>query len=337
MPIERPPKKPAPRIPIEPSVKYRPGTDPKRLEDWKTVANDFNVNVHYLIYFNFQTNNPDIVNWYLRNYVGCKRSRDGLNWAFSPEATPGVIYIPTQPFSFTEIVAPGPSGRNRLARYIDRIEENIEDSPSENWERRHFLLDIAEIAHISIAVAGALEESLVGLGIEVAGPFMTFAATWMSLGGAVLGAIDHRKQDEMLRGFSYGVVLGANGASAQWIRGSWFAQGQQFNDVNYPDYVNQFKLAYFSGLKVGLAYGRQLNGAEAAILMKMLSIKAQYGEDEYISYWDRAGGELPLMTFVKWKKENIASKHDGLGDRQKVDYYVDCAARFRRDFLPSPN
>lgn len=335
MPIERQPnpKKLAPRYPAGPNVAYRPGTDPKRLEDWKTVATDFKVNVEYLIYYNFQTNNPDIVNWYLKHYVGCTKTRDGLNWAFSPDMNPGLIYIPTEAFDFTEIIIPGVSGRNQLARYIDRMKEDIEGSESENWERRHFILDLAEAAHIAIGVAGA-ELGIASLGLEIAGPFMTLAGTFLSLGGAVLGAVEYKKQDQTLRGFSYGVVLGANGTSNQWIRSSWFRQGQYFSDVNYPEYVKQYESSYYSGLVHGIAYGRLLNGYEAAVLMKMLSSKAQRDEDDYIKYWDRPGGELPLAVFAKWKKEDFASKHEALGDSQKVDYFTDCAIKFRKDFLP---
>jgi hypothetical protein len=64
-------------------------------EDWGTVAKKFGVGVKELIYFNFMTDNPDEVNWYLHHYVGCKKvSPSGNNWMFSNDANPGVIYIP---------------------------------------------------------------------------------------------------------------------------------------------------------------------------------------------------------------------------------------------------
>ena len=64
-------------------------------EDWASVAAQYNVAVNDLIYFNFHTNVPEEVNWYLRRNVGCNVSNDGgLNWAFSSSATPGIIYIP---------------------------------------------------------------------------------------------------------------------------------------------------------------------------------------------------------------------------------------------------
>ena len=64
-------------------------------EDWASVAAQYNVKVDDLIYFNFHTNVPEEVNWYLRRNTGCNVSNDGgLNWAFSSSADPGFIYIP---------------------------------------------------------------------------------------------------------------------------------------------------------------------------------------------------------------------------------------------------
>jgi hypothetical protein len=64
-------------------------------EDWASVAAQYNVKVPDLIYFNFHTNDPEEVNWYLRRNTGCNVSNDGdQNWAFSSSADPGLIYIP---------------------------------------------------------------------------------------------------------------------------------------------------------------------------------------------------------------------------------------------------
>ena len=102
-PIERPPKgMPVPRnwglmqggIPYRPHGPVRPG-DTRPQEDWYTVAEKFSVGVKELIYFNFMTDDPDVVNWYLSHYVGCvKVSPSGNNWMFSNSANPGIIYIP---------------------------------------------------------------------------------------------------------------------------------------------------------------------------------------------------------------------------------------------------
>ena len=64
-------------------------------ENWASVAKQYAVDVNALIYFNFHTNVPEEVNWYLRRNTGCNVSNDGdINWAFSSSASPGIIYIP---------------------------------------------------------------------------------------------------------------------------------------------------------------------------------------------------------------------------------------------------
>ena len=47
-------------------------------ENWGSVAAQYNVNVKDLIYFNFHTNVPEEVNWYLRRNTGCNVSNDEI-------------------------------------------------------------------------------------------------------------------------------------------------------------------------------------------------------------------------------------------------------------------
>ncbi len=51
-----------------------------------------------IIIFNFGTEDPQVVNWYLHNAVGCWKSQDNANFAFDSSITnekkPGKIYIP---------------------------------------------------------------------------------------------------------------------------------------------------------------------------------------------------------------------------------------------------
>jgi hypothetical protein len=98
-PVERPPHTDGVPLPrnwglMRGGIPYRPRDHPVQ-EDWGSVARKFDVGVSELIYFNFMTNESSVVNWYLRNYVGCvKVSPSGNNWMFSNKASPGVIYIP---------------------------------------------------------------------------------------------------------------------------------------------------------------------------------------------------------------------------------------------------
>jgi hypothetical protein len=95
MPIERAPKSPLPQNYVPPeSMSYKV----KDGDNWQTVAAKFKLDAGKLIDFNFKTNDPAEVNWYLRRNIGCnKPSADGRNWAFSASAKPGFVYIPTSP------------------------------------------------------------------------------------------------------------------------------------------------------------------------------------------------------------------------------------------------
>jgi hypothetical protein len=99
-------------------------------EDWASVAAKYNVNVKDLIYFNFHTNVPEEVNWYLRRNTGCNLSKDGgRNWAFSSSADPGLIYIP--PSEVSEVFDMEPEEVTADKPVMQRIQE-IADTLSGN-------------------------------------------------------------------------------------------------------------------------------------------------------------------------------------------------------------
>jgi hypothetical protein len=68
-------------------------------DDWSTLAARFGVRASDLIELNFpgiaavRAQSPERaarqVNWYLKNYVGCRVTKDGENWAFSSGITGG--------------------------------------------------------------------------------------------------------------------------------------------------------------------------------------------------------------------------------------------------------
>jgi hypothetical protein len=64
-------------------------------ESWLAIAMGWLVpDVWDLIYFNFRTEDPKKVNWYMRHYLGCcKPAADGKNFSFA-DADPGLLYIP---------------------------------------------------------------------------------------------------------------------------------------------------------------------------------------------------------------------------------------------------
>lgn len=95
MPIERRPANPRPRgvPPNSRPLPHRVADD----ETLESIARRYGVSTQALLMHNFGTTQPAEVNWYLREYVGCKlATHDRQNWRFSRAATPGLIYIPAQ-------------------------------------------------------------------------------------------------------------------------------------------------------------------------------------------------------------------------------------------------
>jgi hypothetical protein len=90
-----------------PRASYPPAVPPGRLvpvkpgDSFKSIASENGLGVWDLIYANFQTRNPDEVNWYLENYLGCwEPSEDGNNYRLSPRDRDGAemkLYVPPKP------------------------------------------------------------------------------------------------------------------------------------------------------------------------------------------------------------------------------------------------
>jgi len=92
-PIEKYPRKLIPTDYWPPPGIHHPV---KTGERWESVAAQYGVDVKVLIYHNFKTTQPDEVNWYLKNLIGCNVSTDGRNWAFSTGLKPGYVVIPAR-------------------------------------------------------------------------------------------------------------------------------------------------------------------------------------------------------------------------------------------------
>jgi hypothetical protein len=75
--------------PVNPVRDYEPPPGGRRYrvrngDDWSSVARTARVGVWDLIHFNFHTHDPDEINWYLREYVGCVvATPDRSSWKFS--------------------------------------------------------------------------------------------------------------------------------------------------------------------------------------------------------------------------------------------------------------
>jgi hypothetical protein len=120
-------------------------------EDWASVAAEYKVKVDDLIYFNFHTNEPEEVNWYLRRNTGCNVSNDGgLNWAFSSSADPGIIYIPP-----SEVINVEPEEVTVDKPVMQRIQEIAETLPGIEGKRIRRMLAIESLADLYQPVPGA--------------------------------------------------------------------------------------------------------------------------------------------------------------------------------------
>lgn len=87
----------APAAPVPQNYKPEGGTPHKVKtgEDWWQLARLAKVDVWDLIAFNFKTRVPAEVNWYLRRNVGCRTTtRDGKNYVFTSNDSPGIVYLP---------------------------------------------------------------------------------------------------------------------------------------------------------------------------------------------------------------------------------------------------
>jgi hypothetical protein len=47
-----------------------------------------------IIQYNYGTKNPEEVNWYLQELVGCTKSKDGINYSFDSSDRFGIVFIP---------------------------------------------------------------------------------------------------------------------------------------------------------------------------------------------------------------------------------------------------
>lgn len=91
----------APITPVQkkglwPPKNYRAIHQVTDTDNWVTIARKYGITVASLISFNFETNKPEEINWYLRELVGCKLTGPkGYNYSFrGADPAKRKIYIP---------------------------------------------------------------------------------------------------------------------------------------------------------------------------------------------------------------------------------------------------
>ncbi|HWF48122.1 MAG TPA: hypothetical protein VG168_14025 [Bryobacteraceae bacterium] len=316
MPIERQPKKPVSKtyIPGDYDSAYKVQDN----DDWNTVAQMYSLDVKALIYYNFHTYDPDEVNWYLRRNVGCiVPTKDHKNWTFR-KAKPGIIYIYPPGYVFKP---PAPwvnplakmlAHKTSLAQFLDAHANDASDEG--HIEQVHFVLDVAEVVHIGLSVAGIGELSFGALSMEVAAPLMAEVAVFLGIAAGYADAIESLKRKEYLDGLSEGIVLGANQASIHYVK-SYFWKKYPIENSYFPEQSKNLQNMHNLGIVTGYRYGQQLDQAESQTLFHELNARmrpirpnpeVQYGQD----YWS------------KW------------GEHARTEYYQDAAIVFRSVHLP---
>ncbi len=304
MPIEHPPK---PELPVN----YRPddsapiyvgglrGGTPN--DTWETVADQYRMNVKDLIRFNFKTVNPDEVNWYLRRRVGCRvASGSGNNWTFR-NADPGMIYIPELRIRFGHTVIEGNPGYKMDWQETAKELENMFTAGI--WSVIGKVLDIVSAADLAMAFA----EVGLPLGWTIGMAGASVAAVLLAIGSPHLDAFNKVRKEQVLWGYSYGVLMGVDKKTMDFIQ-SMGLHRRLVNSSTYPEREKDFQAAYKVGLALGYTVGRRkmsLPQKKALFMMLQNAI----GMDQFPS-------ELSDWKTSDWRR-----------------YYIDGAIIFRRRML----
>lgn len=83
-----------PVFPNRVAPEYRPAYSAEHFvtdkDSWKSLGERYRLSPGFIIDSNFKTNDPEEINWYLRNYVKCtKPTADRYNWRFSTSSRNG--------------------------------------------------------------------------------------------------------------------------------------------------------------------------------------------------------------------------------------------------------
>ena len=294
MPNERSPAKPLPPSYVPPN-----GTayTVKDGDDWYSVARDHQRDVYALIYFNFQTLMPEEVNWYLKRNVGCNVTKDGQNWAFSSRLKPGKIYIPPTSYTFDPTVI--------TAKPPLRIDwTSALNYPHGGVHKTQFVLEVVDAVIIGLEIA-----EVAGV-LAIAAPFVGAAVVVLIIGNAHADAIAKLKKDQMMDGYSLGIVLGVNGAQPVYVKNNFFKHFPVHNAV-YPEQGKSLQNAYNQAMVAGYATGRKLNNVQIVNLLGDLHARMG-GDDVVIQKYGKG-----VSDAKKWSE----------GAKQR--YYRDAASAFK--------
>jgi hypothetical protein len=136
-------------------------------------------------------------------------------------------------------------------------------------------------------------------------------AAFMMIEGAHADAIKSTMRDEILSGFSRGVVLGADDRSTDYVWSNFAKHAPVPNSV-YPEYGKKFQNAYNRALVAGYIQGKKV--------LESNSKRSAFFEDLYSRM-----SVHPSITY--------GDDQDKWSESTWKDYYITCAAKFRLHHL----
>jgi hypothetical protein len=232
------------------------------LDTWENIAMRNHLDVDDLIYFNFHTNIPEEVNWYLRRNVGCiVPSPSGWNWTFEG-AQPGIIYLPLTPADLK------PRKKKKRGTITSPFALEF-DGPGSPLNTIGKFFDGFTVLDMGLAIFGV---EFGGAAMLVVGSLSAPFAPFVAMGAAHEAAIAEIKGKLMKRGLALGIVLAADGRTLTWIKQhngyDAYFKTQAVKDINYPNYGNEFKNVYNTSFAAGLGHGSQFTDEASKNLFK---------------------------------------------------------------------
>lgn len=264
----RPPKPLSPWVQPPNTFRYKVTTG----DTWLTLGarNNHEYGEQGLIWINFKLSPLDYrytdqVNWYLREYVGCRHSFDaGRNWAFTDDANPGYIFLPYPTYEMDNLTIKGSRGLGGV---------NAPQYDDENWYDKikiDHLLDIYGAVDMGISVSEVALPALVEAGMIPAGAATAVVGPLVGLGSAHDEALKSTSRQFFFSGFCSALVMKADGWTAEKVDAFYPPlQYPPANDV-YSEKRETFRVLYNYGLKAGLLQGGRLNQVDIKNLFVFL-------------------------------------------------------------------
>jgi hypothetical protein len=239
-------------------------------DTWLTLGalNHHQFGEHTSIWLNFRLSPldhfyTDQVNWYLREYVGCRHSLDGgRNWAFTDDADPGYIFLPTLTYDMDAIAITGSRGLGGVSvpGYSDKTA----------FDTIGKALDIYNMADLGIGVLEIPVGALIEGGMIVVGPLVAAVGGPFALGAAWNVGLKKRTREHFFTAFCSTFVMTAAGWSAEKVDDFNPQWAYTPTESIFTEKAESFRKLHNFGLKVGRLQGSRLNTVDKRNLFTLL-------------------------------------------------------------------